>query len=166
MGPLLGSGATGVGSRSRRAVARPLLPWTQAASTFFASPSPKRLDHAAALWVLLSGPPTRGTSCRRRSRPRRSNVRIADVFAAAAQPEAGRERASRRSPAIECGSTSPLLASTGGVISSIAFLRRPTRRSVRLGDSRRDRPLVGERQRSCKLRQATIPRAIRARSAA
>jgi hypothetical protein len=70
-----------------------------------------------------------GTSCRRRSRPRRSNVRRADAFAAAARPDVGRERASRRSSAIVCGSRSPLLGSDGGVICSVAFFA-PTQPAV------------------------------------
>ena len=57
----------------------------------------------------------RGTASRRRSRPSRSSVRMADAFATAARPDVGSERARRRSSTTDSASRSLLPGSLVGV---------------------------------------------------
>jgi hypothetical protein len=81
-----------------------------------------------------------GTFCRRRSRPSRSNVRIADAFAEPQHAQRWAENAPagaiRRSSA---GRKSPLLRSDGGVISSVAF-STPTHAAVFVAGDSQSRP--------------------------
>jgi hypothetical protein len=106
------TGATGTGP-SKRACPNALIKFVERVARLMRIPSPQASAAPPAAAARGPAAPMSG---------------LADGFAAAARPDAGREAASRRSSAID-GSKSPLLGSDGGVISSVAFFA-PTQAAV------------------------------------